>query len=203
MTDLKEYTYWQDFIGGCDRAFEGLYNMYIDRLFTFGKKYHHDGELIKDSIQDLFTDLYRYRGNINPQVKVRPYLFISLRRIILAKIRKENKAHGLPQELYYTFTIEWSTESQWIQREENQHLYQRLQKLIKLLPSRQREAIYLKFHEELSYEEVAALMQVSVASCRTLIYRAIRYIRGKVDHPQVIQLLCMVIGGQNTGQKKI
>ncbi|QNL49145.1 sigma-70 family RNA polymerase sigma factor [Olivibacter sp. SDN3] len=196
MTDLKEYTYWQDFIGGCDRAFEELYNMYIDRLYTFGKKYHRDSELVKDSIQDLFTDLYRYRNNINPNVNVRPYLFISLRRIILDKIRKENRAHDLPQELYYTFTLEWSTESQWIQREENQHLYRKLQKLITLLPSRQREAIYLKFHEELSYEEVAELMQVSVATCRTLIYRAIKSIREKVDHVQVIQLLCMVIGRQ-------
>ena len=43
---------------------------------------------------------------------------------------------------------------------------------ISLLPERQRTALLLKSQEELSYEEIAAIMKTSVSSVESLIFRA-------------------------------
>jgi len=42
------------------------------------------------------------------------------------------------------------------------------------LPERQRSALLLKAQESMSYEEIAEIMQVSVSSVESLIFRARR-----------------------------
>ncbi len=49
------------------------------------------------------------------------------------------------------------------------------------MPDKQREAIQYKYIMELSYEEVASLMQISIESARTNIYRALKALREKID----------------------
>ena len=45
------------------------------------------------------------------------------------------------------------------------------------LSSRQREAIFLKFYEEMDYQEVAAAMDINYQSVRNLIFNGIKKLR--------------------------
>ena len=53
-----------------------------------------------------------------------------------------------------------------------------IQSYLDLLTGRQREAIYLRYMEELDYEEIAELMNMSVPSVRNLVFKAIKQLRG-------------------------
>lgn len=192
MDTLKECACWKAFINGNNQAFGNIYKLYADRLFAFGMKYHSDRELIKDCLHDLFLNLFHYRSNLNPDVNPLSYLFTSLRNNILARLRRDYRTQELTERLDYSFDLEWSAEALWIKREEDKQLVKKLQKLIKDLPTRQREVIYLKFNEELSYEEIANMLDISIATCRTLVYRAVKQMREHSENIPLAQVFVLL-----------
>ncbi|WP_254561213.1 RNA polymerase sigma factor [Dyadobacter diqingensis] len=179
-----ENTLWERFTLGDQSAFASLYDQYSDVLYSFGLRYTSDNELIKDCIHDLFIDLHHYRGRLAKEVNVKFYLLKSLRRKLNTANRKAsvfsfqgwNSDETLPIS---TFTF--SIEHEMIMDENQRDILQALALEINQLPDRQREILYLKFNHDLDYEEIAAIMQISVPTCRTFIYRALKQLRGRLE----------------------
>lgn len=173
--------HWQNFIAGDNEAYRELYNENIDKLYSYGIRFSKDPDVVKDCIHDLFVDLNNYRAKLSKNVNVSAYLYSSLRRKIFSCIPKSNasiEVDNLDQSL---FAVEWNAESNMIHSEEWRLLSSRLNKELKNLSGRQQEVLFLKFHSELTYEEVADIMNISVATCRTLVYRAIKQLREKME----------------------
>lgn len=153
-----------------------LYDIYVDELFAYGMQFSSDKSQVMDAIHDLFLNLYKYRKTIAVTDNVTYYLFRSLKNNIL-KIENKSRTfipHKQEQELKLS---EISIEDLICAEEfENDRAY-KLAKAITKLSKRQRKALSLRFTQERSYEEVAAIMKVSVATSRTIIYRAIKTLR--------------------------
>jgi len=153
-----------------------LYDIYVDELFAYGMQFSSDKSQVMDAIHDLFLNLYKYRKTIAVTDNVTYYLFRSLKNNIL-KIENKSRTfipHKQEQELKLS---EISIEDRICAEEfENDRAY-KLAKAITKLSKRQRKALSLRFTQERSYEEVAAIMKVSVATSRTIIYRAIKTLR--------------------------
>lgn len=61
---------------------------------------------------------------------------------------------------------------------------------MKTLSNRQREALSLKFEHDRPYPEIAEIMDISVESVRTIIYRALKELRKCIEERNLsIQLL--------------
>ena len=118
------------------------------------------------------------------------YLLRSLRRIIQKKYVK-----GIP--LVYNDRIDSSNESNvsshedyLIEEEVNTEKSNKLHKVLNTLSKRQRECLMLKFEHNLSYVEISEIMEISVESARTIIYRALKELRKYFeDKGKPIQLL--------------
>lgn len=52
-----------------------------------------------------------------------------------------------------------------------------LNEAMKRLSDRQREALSLKFENDRSYSDIAEIMEISIESARTLVYRALKELR--------------------------
>jgi len=169
---------WTSFINGDDEALNLLYKQFIDALYAFGLRFTDDGELVKDGIQDLFVDLYKYRKTLAFEVNVKSYLFTSLKRKICLVLKKNAAAANHSFEL--PFLLSASVEEQMIHDENQSALLLKLNNQLELLPSRQKEALYLRFNAELEYEEIALIMNVSLETCRTLVYRGVKQLREKM-----------------------
>ncbi|QJB32723.1 sigma-70 family RNA polymerase sigma factor [Chitinophaga oryzae] len=182
LTGVNEETLWNNVIAGDQQAFRVLYEASADMLYAYALRYFPDKEMIMDSIHDLFTDLYLQRSNLARQVNIRFYLLVSFRRKLNASLKKNARfslqADMTRAESYFQLTFEANdAQSRIIAEEEQQGALRRLAAEMNKLPARQKEILYLKYNCELSYEEVAQLMQISVPTCRTLAYRAIRQLR--------------------------
>ncbi|SEL42086.1 RNA polymerase sigma factor [Parapedobacter koreensis] len=209
----REETYlpeWQSFISGDDHALSTVYDAVVQKLHTFGCQIIADDSLVKDTIQDLFVDLLRYRSNLNPQVNVLSYLFSSFRRKLMQAIKQRQGREEIREQLGDEgFAFEWDAESTFIRNEEERLLYTKLQQELAILSAHQREALYLRFRAGLSYEESATVLGISVASCRTLIYRTVKQLRSKLDHSKTTasSFLWLLIGqpappSSHPGEKK-
>ncbi|WP_218778890.1 RNA polymerase sigma factor [Sphingobacterium sp. JB170] len=185
--------HWHNFIAGDNNAYRELYNENIDKLYSYGSKFSKDTDLVKDCIHDLFVDLNNYRAKLHKDVNVTAYLYLSLRRKIFSCIKKKGtsiEVHNLEQSI---FAVEWNAEINMVYSEEWKLLLSRLNEELKILSSRQQEVLFLKFHSELTYEEVAEIMRISVATCRTLVYRAIKQLRVKMENVPKIALFLSII----------
>lgn len=171
---------WQGAVSGNRRSFQLLYGEVADGLYAYGCRFTQDTELVKDCIQDLFADIWKYRRSVASEVNVRVYLLVSLKRKLIAAIKRVSTPVEILDE-EYAFTFDSSVEDQYIKTEQDLRIYRFLIQEIGKLPSRQKEALYLKFNQGLAYEEIAELMEVSVATARTLIYRAVKSLRQKVE----------------------
>ncbi|WP_160069787.1 RNA polymerase sigma factor [Sphingobacterium bovisgrunnientis] len=181
---------WTEFLQGDAKAFEIVYNEYIDDLYTFGVKFHSDKEVVLDCIHDLFVSLYN-NPRIAQQVEVRFYLFSSLRRRLL-KIKKEFSKFS-DEDIQDNLVQIASPEFEWIEQESQEINTQRLKKYLEKLPKRQCEVLFLKYYMDFSYEEISSMMNVSVESCRTLSYRAIRQLKVNFSSLEVSTLLLICI----------
>jgi len=178
---------WQSFIGGDNGALKLLYTEFSDVLYGFGLRFTTDTDLVKDGIQDLFLDLFKYRQSLAADVNVKSYLFTSLKRKICLVLKKN--AAEINQSFEIPFLISGSTEERIINEEQQSELLGRLNRQLELLPSRQKEALYLRFNSELEYEEIAVVMNISVETCRTLVYRAVKQLRERMEVGQIYKIL--------------
>jgi len=172
---------WKGIRNGDEDAFQSLYSKYIEHLYFFGSRYCLDKTVLEDCIQDLFTDLFYYRNRLSPVDNVRYYLYRSLQRNLIRVITKKRKNDLMHKEQDYQFHFEYTIEDEWIDGEEKLKIFNAVKHELDSLPKKQREVLYLRFTESLSYEEIANLTNIKVQSVRMQVYRAIKTIRKNVE----------------------
>ena len=169
---------WLSYREGDELAFRQLYDMHNSGLIQYGFRFTRDQHVIEESVQDLFIKLWQNRKNIGPTPSVKFYLYKSFRRILARKLEY------LPDTTSYTeednklqFRFEIGQDEVLMQKEHLQELKQKLELAMSGMTDRQREAIYLKFYEDLSHEEIGEMMSITSKATYKLIYRALDHLR--------------------------
>jgi RNA polymerase sigma factor (sigma-70 family) len=178
QTEVDDGTLWQRFKNGNDLAFSMLYSKYVQRLFNYGMNSCYERELVLDCLQELFGKLWETRGKLGDVQAVNFYLFKSFRRLLIGKLVQKRKYPfvGIPKN-EVGFEINQSIEDSWIMEEASAQQITELKKAIDSLTKRQREVIFLRFYNDLSYSQVAAIMEMSIDSVYNLISKAIDTLR--------------------------
>jgi len=168
--DLKGF--WKLFVNGDKDAFQRIYEAHADNLYAYGIKLGGEHDQVLDSIHDLFVHIYGNR-KIAEEVNIRVYLMASLRRRIF-KVTKATAEVAIKEE---DVGVEESAETDLIAKETEQIICDRLKYGINRLPKRQREILHLRYTLDLSYPEVAKVMNINIETCRKLSYRAIKLLK--------------------------
>ena len=168
-----EQKIWQRFLLGDENAYAFIYNLYFKKLYNYGLRIVANEALVEDCIQNLFIRLWHNKTNLSLPQSVRAYLFESLRRGIIRELAKQKKISHTTLSDSYSEEVEFSPELHLI----NDHLSAErllfLEAALKKLSKRQREVIYLKFYSQLTYEEIASVMGLTVNSVYNLVSKAI------------------------------
>lgn len=164
------------FFNGKDDAFSSIYNKYVDELFSYGLGLGFDREILKDAIQDTFVKFYMSKTQLKAVVHLKYYLFRMLKNRLL-DIHKSTIKENPLETSELPFLLEPSVLDELIADEEKENLERRVDELLQLLTDRQKEAVYLRYIQELEYEEVANLLDMTAPAVRKLISRAIKRMR--------------------------
>ena len=158
-------------------AYSKIYYTYYKLLYNYGYNIFADKEFVKDTLQDLFLDLWQTRERLGKVESLKFYLLVSFRRkILLNKKSKEKEATRVREPLF----VVCSHESELISEETVQAQTHQLTKELNKLPTRQKEAIYLKFYQELSYLQITEVMCLKYQTVRDLIYKGLKQLRQKL-----------------------
>lgn len=182
MDQLADREYWvfiwEKFRTGDRRAFETIYNEYVDVLFSYGSRITSDRALLHDSIQDLFIEVYTYSNSLRNPESLEFYLFKTLRNIIYRKLKEKNR-YTHPEQMPEQYNIKFSLEEN-IREEHEEHL-NFLQKELQCLDSKKRELLFLKFNSGLTYNEIGKLLNIKPDAVKKQVYRILSFLRGKLS----------------------
>lgn len=183
----KEAVYWSLLKEGDQSGLRYFYEIYVDELFSFGMSLVKCENQVKDAIQEVFLDLWKYRDRLNSEVKVKFYLYKCLANKIF-KLEKEGKKI---KNLHQDYMGEWellieSPESKMIHFQLESTLKTNLAKAIANLPERQKAVINCLFFEEFSYEETSQIMNINLRSTYTLAWKAIESLKKNFGKAMII-----------------
>jgi len=169
---------WRSFIAGDEDAFSEIYEAFFKILYRYGYHFAADHSLVKDAIQELFTDLWRLRSNLSDTTSVKFYLFRSLRRRLHTLAGGEDVYQALPLSENDLRGLQTDSREQYLIDKETEEIHlKQLGEGINKLTTRQREALRLKYYEGFTLSEAASIMNMNEQSVRNLIQRAIISLR--------------------------
>ncbi|HEX7015992.1 MAG TPA: sigma-70 family RNA polymerase sigma factor [Cyclobacteriaceae bacterium] len=186
---VDESIVWDSFKKGNDLAFTILYRKYVQRLYNYGMHTCRDKDLVRDCLQELFARLWDRRETVSAVGSVNFYLFKSFRRLLISKIMARRRFSSVLTGQSSLFDFMPSAEEGIIDAEDKKLQSEQLQRCIKALTRRQREALFLRFFNDLSYHEVAAIMEIRVDSVYNIISKAIDILRRKMRVPVPFAIL--------------
>jgi RNA polymerase sigma-70 factor (ECF subfamily) len=159
-------------------AFAELVEKYQQPLFNFICRTLRDETESEDIAQNVFLQVYKSRQRYEPKAKFSTWLFTIARNLCLNEIRRRSRhpAESMednhsepedhPQRQYEDKKIMPATENT-LHRE----LAQKIDAALAELPENQRSAILLCRQDELSYEEIAKILDCSLSATKSLIHR--------------------------------
>ena len=161
---------------GEELAFALLYNQYADLLYSYGTGLGFAKEDIEDSIQEIFCNLYLNHSKINEINNLKFYLLRALKNRLL-NVSQASRTQNFIDMENVDFYTEVTVLDDLIDAEDSTAIQKKIQSYLDELTGRQREAIYLRYIEDLDYEEIAELMNMTVPSVRNLVFKAIKQLR--------------------------
>ena len=180
--DIPVQLVWNQLKTGDEKALSELFIFFYSDLYHYGIKIFNHPDLVKDSIQDVFSRIWEKRLTLGDAGNPKAYLIASLRRKLfqnneLQHARFTDELLSDDEKLNFSFEL-----SDFMEREEgSRQLQQSLYQSIQALSARQRELIFLRFYHRLKYFEIAQVMSVNEQTVRNLMQRALAKLRDKID----------------------
>lgn len=187
----RDIRLWKELVEGNDQALGQLMHLHFKALLNYGFKFVKDEAFVKDCIQEVFIDLWHSRERVAGPAHVKAYLLVSLRRKIVRNRRSMRLADD-PLSDDYAFSIEFSPEW-WVIRDETlARKAQMVSEMLDALPVRQREVIYLKYYQELSREEISAMLNITPQTVSNLLQMAYGQLRKRFSASAISAILTLL-----------
>lgn len=177
---MSDEILWSKMKKGDPKALKEIYDLHIHDLENYCKKFTKDVELIEDVLHDMFVHIWQKRDTIGQTDSIMSYLCVSVRRDLIRKLNKATLTTSTENTEKMDVNFSISAEDILIQEESKEDDKAKLEKAFEHLSHRQREAIYLKYYSELSYEEICTIMDINYQSVRNLISKGILLLREKI-----------------------
>jgi RNA polymerase sigma factor (sigma-70 family) len=174
---LDDTVLWRNLKEGDEKAFSLLFKKYYGHLVRYGNSFSPFPEKVQDCVQDVFTDVWVYRQSLNDSVVVKAYLLSSVRKRIARLQERDHIFRKTTSMDSIEFLFDFSVEHQLISDEATEEKVSHLNELLNNLPTRQKEALYLRYHQGLSVEQIADMLQVNYQSANNLLHRAVVNLR--------------------------
>lgn len=156
---------YKKFLNGDKESFECIVDKYMEKIIYFIYGFVKRIDVAEDLAQDVFVYILMNKEKYDSKYSLKTYLFIIAKSRAINYIKKESKISYI-QDNEYIFTEE-EIEDIIFEKEKSKKLKHAIGKL----PEPQNQIIYLVDIEELSYEEICKIFDMSLSKVKTLIHR--------------------------------
>ena len=169
---------WRHFLSGDNDAYKWLYKTYVQILYSYGRRFTSNTEIIKDCIQEVFIAIYKSRNKLSVPDNIKLYLLVSLKNKLIRSLQKKTLHTNYKSDDKETlFILEKTVEDEYIENEEYLQQKKKVDEIFAILTPRQKEIIYYRYIQELDLKEICELMDINYQSAKNLIQRSLDKIR--------------------------
>ena len=180
--EFDEHKHWELFLKGKIGSWEQIFKRYYKDLYGYGLKLAGCPDMVKDGIQELFVILWDRRQYLDRVDSVKAYLLVSLRRSLLKKLEKQQRyRYHRSETTNFVHQMQISPEELVIRDEMKYGKLRALYQALELLPVRQKEVLYLKYFNGMSYDEMEQILSINYQSIRNHVCRGIKRLREILD----------------------
>jgi len=163
-----------------EKAIELLFDRFFDYLCSIVYRVIHDYEAARDVVQDLFFDLWRKRESIRIETALRPYLRRAAVNRGLNYLKKQRIVKSGDEDAALHIPSDEITGQMNLEHEE---LEKRLFGAIDQLPPRCKIVFSMSRFENLSYQEIADALGISIKTVENQISKALKILRSQILTP--------------------
>ena len=142
--------------------FQTIFEGHKNRVYNFALRMLNDPDQAGDVTQEVFVRLFEQLRNSHPIDNPTAWLIVSTRNLCLNLLRSSKITRLLNEE---DDPIDDTTEPETDQA-------RLVRRALKKLDIAHREIIILKEYEQLSYEEIASILDITTAAVRNRLYKA-------------------------------
>ncbi|MBC9797422.1 RNA polymerase sigma factor [Sinomicrobium weinanense] len=179
----KDSRIWSDMKRGSKEAFDRVFNEHMAYLLNYGRSFTGDLDLLEDCAQELFCRIWVRRDTLKDTDNIRFYLMAAFRKELFKALKKEQKKNFwrswiLPSSLP---GFEVSLETAMVEEETRLRDLNRLKGGFAQLSPRQKEIIYLKYYNQLSFDEISEVMQLDKKAVYNALSKAMLSLRKNIS----------------------
>ena len=170
---------------GDEAAFKQVFEAHQDRIYNTILYMVQSVEEAKDLTQEVFVDVFLNIDNFKAQAKLSTWVYrIAINKALNhLRFKKAKKRLGAVLSIFNLSPVDDVPD--FVQPSlllENKELSESLYRAIDALPEKQKTAFVLRQLEDLSYVEIAAVMQTTTPSVESLLFRAKQNLQKILTH---------------------
>tara|TARA_R110000868_G_scaffold301497_3_gene561913 strand:- start:1024 stop:1599 length:576 start_codon:yes stop_codon:yes gene_type:complete len=179
---LKDEEIWEIFKSGDQQALSYIFKCNIKILYKYGNKFSTNGQLVEDCIQDLFLTIWKNRLNLSSTNSIKLYLLGALRKKLIRESAVDQKHHT--QDILdekYSFDLQYNPQQVEFNIQTRLSNEKQVTATLEKLTKRQKEAVYLKFYQDMDYKEIGHIMELNYQSVRNLVYSSLKSLKQQLS----------------------
>ena len=151
-------------------AFASLFRKYYEPLYHFAGRFVKDAQAAENIVQDVFIKLWDKRAEWHVQSSVKSYLYTAVKNHSLNYLKREKSMIPIDEVAANLRHCIPSPEEDLIENE----MAEAVREAIERLPQQCRRIYLMKRYDDLTYSEIAEVLNVSINTVKTQMKRAIK-----------------------------
>lgn len=176
-----------DLSKGSEPAFTSLYNRYKNVVYSCALKITKSKTLSEEVVQDVFLKIWFKKETLTDIAHFESYIFVTARNHIFNMLKQMAREKTLKSKINYT-DISFDTTDAPIEAEEFTFL---LNEIIKQLPPQQQKVYKMLKEDDLNYQEIGEILDISPLTVRKHMTQALKFIKLKLTQHMNVVLVSM------------
>ncbi|MGD0038069.1 MAG: sigma-70 family RNA polymerase sigma factor [Bacteroidota bacterium] len=174
MTDSNDLELVELFQNGNETAFNELVGRYQEKVYWIARRFVNDHDQADDIVQEVFVKVYKSLKNFRGESGIYTWLYRITINVALNALRKQRIRDFIRiDEFFETAEDENEQPDAIFEKDEQKKL---IEEAIAKLPEKQKAVFILRYHEELSYEEISLILKTSIGGLKANYFHAVKKI---------------------------
>mgnify|MGYP000250491204 CR=1 FL=1 len=160
-------------LAGDEAAWHAFVTKYEQRMYGYLYRLEGNSEDALDLTQEVFYRAWRSMNTFRAGERVLPWLYQVARNTQIESHRRKQHARFSLEEAREEIGFEVTSPGRSpVQAAESEQAQDRVQRALMKLPEEYREAVVLRFVEDLPYDEIARIQGVAPGTAKSRVFRA-------------------------------